>query len=123
MTILDNAVKYTPENGSIRMRSRSENESLIIEVQDTGIGIAEKDLPNIFERFYRADQARTGRASGAGLGLSIAKWIAEAHRGSVQALSAVGEGSLFRVTFPLTDDPRVRLTSEQEVQHSSLSAD
>jgi heavy metal sensor kinase len=123
MTLLDNAVKYTPEHGSIRMRSCSENESLIIEIQDTGIGIAEKDLPNIFERFYRADQARTGRASGAGLGLSIAKWIVEAHRGSIQASSVVGEGSLFRVTFPLSDDPRARLTSDQEVQHSSLSAD
>jgi heavy metal sensor kinase len=123
MTLLDNAVKYTPEHGSIRMRSCSENESLTIEIQDTGIGIPEKDLPNIFERFYRADQARTGRACGAGLGLSIAKWITEAHRGSIQASSVVGEGSLFRVTLPLTDDPRVRLTSDQEVQHSSLSAD
>jgi heavy metal sensor kinase len=123
MTLLDNAVKYTPEHGGIRMRSCSENESLVIEIQDTGIGIPEKDLPNIFERFYRADQARTGRASGAGLGLSIAKWIVEAHRGSIQAFSVLGEGSLFRVTFPLTDDPRMLLTPEQEVQHSSLSAD
>jgi heavy metal sensor kinase len=123
MTLLDNAVKYTPEHGSILMRSSSENESLIIEIQDTGIGISEKDLPNIFERFYRADQARTGRASGAGLGLSIAKWIAEAHRGSIQAFSVVGEGSRFRVSFPLTNVPHAGLAYDQQVQHSSVSAD
>jgi len=123
MTLLDNAVKYTPEQGSIRMHSCAENSSLIIEIRDTGIGIPEKDLPNIFERFYRADQARTGRASGAGLGLSIAKWIAEAHRGSIQAFSAVGEGSLFRVTFPFTNLPRARDASDPQVEHSSVSAD
>jgi heavy metal sensor kinase len=122
MTLLDNAVKYTSEHGDIQMRSRAEKESLIIEIRDTGIGIPEKDLPNIFERFYRADQARTGRASGAGLGLSIAKWIAEAHRGSIQAFSLVGEGSIFRVTFPLKDNPPTP-TPEHEIQHSSVSAD
>jgi signal transduction histidine kinase len=123
MTLLDNAVKYTPEHGSICMSSFAENDSLIIEIQDTGIGIPEKDLPNIFERFYRADQARTGRASGAGLGLSIAEWIAEAHRGSIQAFSVLGEGSRFRVSFPLTNVPRSRLARDQQVQHSSVSAD
>jgi heavy metal sensor kinase len=123
ISLLDNAVKYTPENGDVWLRSYVENDSLVVEVQDSGIGIAEADLPNIFERFYRADQARTRRVGGAGLGLSIAKWIAEAHRGSIQALSRFGEGSQFRVSLPLITDHFRQDVPAQDIQHSPASAD
>jgi heavy metal sensor kinase len=123
ITLLDNAVKYTPENGNVWLRSYAENDFLVVEVQDSGIGIAESDLPNIFERFYRADQTRTRRVGGAGLGLSIAKWIAEAHRGSIRAFSRLGEGSLFRVSLPLLNVVCNRENPAQEIQHSPASAD
>ena len=121
--LLDNAVKYTPENGDVWLRSYIEDDFLVVEVQDSGIGIAETDLLNIFERFYRADQARTRRVGGAGLGLSIAKWIAEAHRGSIQAFSRLGQGSLFRVNLPLINDHFRHDAPARETQHSSASAD
>jgi len=123
ITLLDNAVKYTPENGNVCLRSYAENDFLVVEVQDSGIGIAESDLPNIFERFYRADQTRTRRVGGTGLGLSIAKWIAEAHRGSIRAFSRLGEGSLFRLCLPLINVQLNREIPAQEIQHSPASAD
>jgi signal transduction histidine kinase len=74
---------------------------LVIEVRDSGAGIAEADLPHIFERFYRADKSRNRDSGGAGLGLSLAKWIVEAHRGEIAVQSQDGRGSLFRVALPL----------------------
>jgi two-component system heavy metal sensor histidine kinase CusS len=123
ISLLDNAVKYTPENGDVWLRCYVENDILVVEVQDSGVGIAEADLPNIFERFYRADQSRTRRVGGAGLGLSIAKWIAEAHRGSIQAFSRPSGGSLFRVNLPLLKDHVSQDVLAQNVQHSPASAD
>jgi signal transduction histidine kinase len=73
----------------------------VIEVRDSGAGIAEADLPHIFERFYRADKSRNRDSGGAGLGLSLAKWIVEAHRGEITVRSQDGRGSLFRVALPL----------------------
>ena len=73
----------------------------IVEVRDTGIGIAAEDLPNIFERFYRADRVCTRETGGVGLGLSIARWIADTHGANIQVESAPGQGSVFRVRMPL----------------------
>jgi len=101
--VLENAVKYTPQGGRVEMRAHSEPHNLVIEVADTGIGVAEKDLPHIFERFYRADQARSREPGGSGLGLSIAQWIVESHGGRIEARSTLGQGSLFRICFPLPE--------------------
>jgi len=77
----------------------------IISVSDTGIGISREDLPHIFDRFYRADKARSRELGGAGLGLSIGRWIAEAHGGSVHVESQSGAGSTFKVVLPNTKIP------------------
>jgi len=101
LILLDNAAKYTPPRGRISVSLTSSDGCAVAEVRDTGIGIAAEDLPHIFERFFRADPARSRETGGAGLGLSIGKWIAEAHGGTIRASSKPGEGSLFQVRIPL----------------------
>jgi two-component system phosphate regulon sensor histidine kinase PhoR len=98
--LVDNALKYTPEGGRISVRSRAEGEEICIEVEDTGIGIPEQDLPRIFERFYRVDRARSRELGGTGLGLSIVKHLAQALHGSVSAASRLGRGTCFTVRLP-----------------------
>ena len=101
LILLDNAVKYTPPGGEIHVSlSRSEG-AAAVEVRDTGVGIAAEDLPHIFERFYRAAQDRSRSTGGAGLGLSIAKWIAARHGGQIAVESEPGRGAAFRVLLPL----------------------
>ncbi|HEX3928194.1 MAG TPA: ATP-binding protein [Gemmatimonadales bacterium] len=102
MNLVTNAVKYTPSGGQARLVLTESTDSAVISMQDTGIGIAPGDLPNVFERFWRADLARTrtGEHPGTGLGLAISKWIAEAHGGSISAQSRPGRGSIFTVTIP-----------------------
>ncbi|MGH7751819.1 MAG: sensor histidine kinase, partial [Gemmatimonadales bacterium] len=104
LNLLTNAVKYTPPDGVVRVSLLDKNGDVAISVQDTGIGIAPGDLPHIFERFWRADAARsrTGERPGAGLGLAICKWIAEAHGGSIGVQSRAGRGTTFTVTLPKT---------------------
>lgn len=99
--LLDNAVKYTPAPGSVELTLEEKEERAIITVRDTGIGIGDEDRPRIFERFYRADKARSRELGGAGLGLAIAQWIVEQHRGSIAVLSSPGQGSAFIVELPL----------------------
>lgn len=103
--LVDNAIKYTPSGGHVRLslNSTAEGEA-VLTVEDTGIGIAEKDLPHIFERFYRADEARTREDQGSGLGLAIARWIVEAHNGALDVQSTFGEGTTF--TVRLKAEPR-----------------
>jgi heavy metal sensor kinase len=101
LAILDNAVKYTPAGGFVRFRSFADSGQAVIEVEDTGTGIAPEDLPRIFDRFFRADQARSRELPGSGLGLSIARWIAETHKGRIEVESQLGSGSLFRILLPL----------------------
>ena len=96
--LLDNALKYTPEGGSVTVRVKQEDHSVALEVSDTGAGIPEDQLPLVFERFYRADAART--TEGVGLGLSIARQIAEAHGGTLEARSKSGEGTTFTLLLP-----------------------
>jgi two-component system, OmpR family, sensor kinase len=96
--LLDNAVKYTPEGGSVLVRVEEEDGLAALEVSDTGAGIPEDELPPIFERFHRTDRSRTD--GGVGLGLSIARQIAEAHGGEIRARSALGKGSTFTLLLP-----------------------
>jgi heavy metal sensor kinase len=100
-SLLANAVRYTDTGGTIRIRSRNERNTVQVAIQDTGIGIPAESLPRIFDRFYRADPARTRDTGGTGLGLSLARWIAEAHGGSIAVESVIGQGSTFTVTLPL----------------------
>jgi two-component system phosphate regulon sensor histidine kinase PhoR len=98
--LVDNAVKYTPPGGRIQVRWRGEDGHVRLEVEDTGIGIPEQDLPRIFERFYRVDKARSRELGGTGLGLSIVKHLVQAMHGSVRASSRVGQGTTFAVRLP-----------------------
>jgi signal transduction histidine kinase len=102
LNLVTNAVKYTPAGGSVGVALQDTEEGVRVVVRDTGIGIASVDLPHIFDRFWRADPARsrTGDRPGVGLGLAITKWIAEAHGGTIEVQSRPGRGSSFVVTLP-----------------------
>jgi len=103
LILIDNAVKYTPANGQVEVSLQSNDGYAVAQVRDTGIGIAESDLPNVFERFYRADKARSRESGGVGLGLSIGRWIAEVHAGTIEVHSAPGRGSIFQIRLPLAN--------------------
>ncbi len=99
--LLDNSIKYTPNGGKAFLFLSIRGKELYLTMRDTGIGINPEDYGRIFERFYRVDQARTRYAGGHGLGLSIAKWIVENHKGTIQVSSEVGKGSTFVVKIPI----------------------
>ena len=102
LILIDNAVKYTPAGGAVAVSLEQQDGFAVGEVADSGIGIAAGDLNHIFERFYRADKARSGDGGGAGLGLSIAQWIAEAHGAAIEVESVPGKGARFRVRIPVS---------------------
>jgi signal transduction histidine kinase len=99
--LLDNAIKYTPNGGEVNLSLLIEGQQLCISVQDTGIGIKPEDYQRIFERFYRSDKSRSRQMGGHGLGLSIAKWIVETHKGTIKVTSELGKGSTFIIQIPL----------------------
>ncbi|MBP1997095.1 sensor histidine kinase [Paenibacillus eucommiae] len=101
VTVLDNAIKYTPEGGLVRVVCRKLAHSVLLEVEDTGIGIAPENLPLIFNRFYRGDKARTRQEGGTGLGLAIAKWIVESHGGRIRVESKLLVGTQVLITLPI----------------------
>ncbi len=103
LNLVTNGIKYTPEGGEVVISLTVEGGYAFIRVSDTGVGIPKEDLPYIFERFYRVDKARARQMGGAGLGLSIAKWIVESHHGRIWAESEVGKGSTFTVQIPRMD--------------------
>ena len=98
--VLDNAIKYTPSGGKVYVELDRSGEEVLLRVSDTGIGIPANALPNIFDRFYRVDQARTREEGGSGLGLSIVKQIIEAHGGRVSVQSEVGAGTVLTLIVP-----------------------
>ncbi len=99
--LFDNAVKYTPPPGTIELTLKNKDRRAVITIRDTGIGIRQEDLHKVFERFYRADKARSRELGGSGLGLAIAKWIVEQHRGYVTVESSPTKGSTFIVDLPM----------------------
>ena len=100
LILLDNAVKYSPPGGRCEIALSQDQSEARISVRDSGIGIAQDDLKSIFDRFYRADRARSKNTGGAGLGLAIARWITELHGGMIAVESTPGAGSVFRVSLP-----------------------
>jgi signal transduction histidine kinase len=102
LNLVTNAIKYTPAGGRLELQLDERADQILLIVRDSGIGLAAGDLPHVFERFWRADLARsrTGERPGTGLGLAITKWIAEAHGGSIAVQSRPGRGSVFTVTLP-----------------------
>jgi len=101
VNLVDNAIKYTPAGGHVGVKVGGSNGSAVLEVSDNGVGIPPEALPHIFERFYRADKARSRQMGGAGLGLSIIKAIVTAHGGQVRVESVEGEGSRFLIELPI----------------------
>lgn len=102
LNLIVNAIKYTPDPGRIDVSLATDGADAVVRVADNGVGIPEQQLPHIFDRFYRVDQARNREIGGAGLGLSIVKWIVEAHAGQIRVQSEVGSGSIFTVTLPIS---------------------
>lgn len=100
LNLVDNAINYT-NSGTVNVTISVQEQNVIIEVKDSGIGIASEHLPRVFERFYRVDKARSRNTGGTGLGLSIVKHIVEAHGGKVKVDSELGVGSKFTVTLPV----------------------
>jgi two-component system phosphate regulon sensor histidine kinase PhoR len=98
--LVDNAIKYTKEDGLVKLIVRGEGDEVIVEVIDNGIGIPEEELPRIFERFYRVERSRARDMGGTGLGLSIVKHIVQAHAGTVEVESTPGSGTTFRMRLP-----------------------
>ena len=101
VNLIDNAIKYTPEGGMVTVRVQALDGKAQFEVVDTGLGISPEVIPHVFERFYRADKARSRDSGGAGLGLAIVKAICSAHRAEIEVCSQEGKGSRFRVELPL----------------------
>jgi len=125
LILLDNAVKYTNEGGRIVVLVRVTDSHAQVEVTDTGVGIAEPDLPHIFDRFWRADKVRSRSMGGAGLGLSIAHWIVEQHHGKIEVRSEPARGSEFVVRFPRY--PAAQVTGQKDnglaaqISHRTMS--
>ena len=103
INILENAVRYTPADGLISVSLVKQESNAVVSISDTGIGIPPEHLPHIFERFYRVDKARARADGGVGLGLAIAKIIAESHKGTITVASEVGKGTTFTISLPLKD--------------------
>jgi signal transduction histidine kinase len=100
VNLLHNAVKYSPVGGTIDVRIQGSPTGVSVEIEDDGPGVPSEDCTKIFDRFYRVDKARWSESGGAGLGLSITKWIIEAHRGRIALDSAITPGCLFRIHIP-----------------------
>ena len=98
MILIDNALKFTDVGGEIRLSCVKTASSIVLAVEDNGIGISKEDIPKIFDRFYQVEESRTAN-EGSGLGLSIAKWIVEAHQGTIKVTSEPNKKTRFEITF------------------------
>jgi signal transduction histidine kinase len=104
--LLVNAIQYNREGGRVTLAIAQEGSEAVLTVEDTGVGIAAADQPRVFERFFRADKARSHEAGGSGLGLAICQSIVEAHHGSITFTSAPGTGTTFTVRLPVQESKR-----------------
>jgi signal transduction histidine kinase len=102
---ISNSIKFTPAGGSITINSKLSSKKALISIADTGIGISADDLPYIFNRFYKSDKSRNRESGGAGLGLSIAKWIIDQHLGGIKVESAPGIGTKVMISLPILNQP------------------
>lgn len=105
--LVDNAIRHTHEDGLVRIIVKDSEKGLQIEVSDNGSGISEEDLPFVFERFYKADKARTRGRSGTGLGLAIVKNIIDAHQGTIYVKSKIGQGTTFVFVLPQENERKL----------------
>jgi two-component system OmpR family sensor kinase len=105
VNLTDNAIQHTAKGGQVEVRVRKDSGSAVLEVVDNGAGISAEALPHIFERFYRADKARSRSSGGTGLGLSIVKAICTAHGAEIKVTTEEGKGSCFRVDLPMLKQP------------------
>lgn len=103
--LVDNAVKYTPSGGKVTLRGRQENDTVILAVSDTGVGIPGRDIPRLFDRFFRADESRSKQTEGFGLGLALVQWIVRQHHGTITVESTAGQGSTFCINLPIAAPP------------------
>jgi two-component system OmpR family sensor kinase len=122
LNLITNAIKYTPRGGEVELQLVSTESEAQFSVRDTGIGIAAIDLPNIFDRFYRADRVRSRQSErgGFGLGLSISQWIAQAHGGTLTVQSRLHRGSTFMVTLPLASAETVAPVERRAPQPAAV---
>ncbi|MCL5997917.1 MAG: FAD:protein FMN transferase, partial [Chloroflexi bacterium] len=120
VNLIDNATRYTPTGGHVDVGARHSGQQVVVEVRDTGRGIAPEHLPSLFQRFYRADSGRARESGGSGLGLAIARTIARAHGGDITVTSQLGRGSCFTVTLPAMRPP---LAATPALTPSSSSAE
>ncbi len=111
LILVDNAIKYTPSGGRVILSLQKDGPSAVVTVADTGIGISPEDLPHIFDRFYRAEKARSSDQEGTGLGLAIARWVVDQHEGEISVESQPGQGSTFIVRFPQAPSSAARPVS------------
>ena len=107
MNLLTNAIKYTPNEGTVTIELALNNDNITVTITDTGIGMDSKHLEPIFDRFYRVNKTGNRNDGGSGLGLAIVKWIVDAHQGSVKVSSTLGQGSKFTVILPLPQNEPV----------------
>jgi len=121
MNLISNAIKYTPEGGRVAVRLQKVDDGLIGVVEDSGMGIAEKDMPNLFQEFFRTDEAKASGQIGTGLGLSIVKQIIDAYGGEIKVTSRPGQGSRFTFMLPLKPRPQAAEISPDQVPTQDIA--